>query len=271
MAEPKWFYGRGGQQTGPVSSIEMRELVMRGQITPTDMVWREGMPNWIPAHQAADILPPSQAAAPAPVGYYTSTLGMPQRAVENLKGHAQPIGDTSDWPLDETHMQQFEQAVKLRKKISAAAGLYRALLLLSGISLGVFIPITIFSVGMSRGPQSMAMAPLAILSAVIGGFTVLYYFAHRATRRSQAWAPLTMFIIYVLTLLLQVLGTVVTASRAGGSIGSPTDAAPQLVGGMVGIAFEIAFAVVSWRAFTAIRQYLAQPAWCQELIVKAGL
>ncbi len=187
MAEPKWFYGRGGQQTGPLSVAEMRDLVARGQITPTDMVWREGMPNWIPASQAADLMPSSQAAAPAPVGYYTSTLGMPQRAVENLKGHAQPIGDTSDWPLDEPHMQQFEEAIKLRKKISAAASLYRGLLLLSGISLGIFIPITIFSVGVLRGGQSMAMVPMAILSAVIGGFTVLYYFANRATRRSQAW------------------------------------------------------------------------------------
>jgi len=270
MAEPKWFYGRGGQQTGPLSVAEMREFVARGQITPTDMVWREGMPNWIPASQAADLMPPSQVAAPAPVGYYTSTLGMPQRAVENLKGHAQPVGDTSDWPLDEPHMQQFEEAIKLRKKISAAASLYRGLLLLSGISLGIFIPITIFSVGVSRGAQSMAMVPMAIVSAVIGGFTVLYYFANRATRRSQVWAPLTMFIIYVLTILLQILGTVMTASRAGAP-GSPADAAPQLVGGVVGIAFEIAFAVVSWRAFTAIRQYLTQPAWCQELIVKAGL
>ncbi len=270
MPEPKWFYGRGGQQTGPLSVAEMRELVTCGQISATDMVWREGMPTWIPANQAADLMPQSASAAPATVGYYTSSLGMPRCAVENLKGHAQPVGDTSDWPLDEPHMQQFEQAVKLRKKISAAAGLYRALLLLSGISLGIFIPLMIFSVGVSHGPQSMATVPLAIFSAAIGGFTVLYYFANRATRRSQAWAPLTMFIIYVLTILVQILGAVATASKAGAP-GSPSDAAPQLVGGVVGIAFEIAFAVVSWRAFTAIRQYLTQPAWCQELIVKAGL
>jgi hypothetical protein len=223
----------------------MRDLVARGQITPTDMVWREGMPNWIPANQAADLMPASQVAAPAPVGYFTSTLGMPQRAIENLKGHAQPIGDTSDWPLDEPHMQQFEETIKLRKKISAAASLYRGLLLLSGISLGIFIPIMIFSVGVSRGPQSMATVPLAIFSAVIGGFTVLYYFANRATRRSQAWAPLTMFIIYVVVLLLQILGAVATAYRANSSMAGASNDAAQLLGTIIGVLFEVAFAVVS--------------------------
>src|ERR1700677_2121085 len=102
--ETNWFYCRGGQQNGPISTAQMKDLITRGQIAPADMIWREGMPNWIPARDAAELALPSSPtgnASPVPVGYYTSAMGMPAHAVENLRGHAHPTGDTGDWPLDE--------------------------------------------------------------------------------------------------------------------------------------------------------------------------
>lgn len=48
-------------------------------------------------------------------------------------------------------------------------------------------------------------------------------------------------------------------------------AGPEAVGLIVVLIFDAAFAIVSWKALAAIPKYLAQPAWCQELIVKAGL
>lgn len=274
--ETNWFYGRGGQQNGPVTAAQMKNLITRGQIAPADMVWREGMPNWIPARDAAELAhlsPPSAGSAPVPVGYYTSTMGMPARALENLKGHARPTGDTGDWPLDEFRMQQFEQTVKLRKRVASAASLYRGLLLLSGISLGVMVPMMIFMLQMPRSgaPRIITLMPLTVFVAITAGFTILYYFTHRATRRSYAWAPLTMFIIYLITLLVQLASAAMIAAGAGTAMGGAPSTAPQIVGTFVGILFEAAFAVVSWRGFVAIRKYLAQPAWCQELIVKAGL
>ena len=37
------------------------------------------------------------------------------------------------------------------------------------------------------------------------------------------------------------------------------------------VLLPLIFAVVSWRAYAAIPRYLGQPAWCQELIVSAGM
>lgn len=45
----KWLYGRSGQQTGPVSTEQLRQLVASGQVEPTDLIWKEGMASWVPA------------------------------------------------------------------------------------------------------------------------------------------------------------------------------------------------------------------------------
>jgi hypothetical protein len=74
MAE--WFLARDGQQFGPVSDVEFRKLVELGHLRPTDLVWREGLPEWKPAsdivpqylaqRQPEAAAPQQQHVAPAP-------------------------------------------------------------------------------------------------------------------------------------------------------------------------------------------------------------
>lgn len=45
----QWYYSQEGQQNGPVSAAELKDLAKTGQIVPTDMVWSEGMRSWAPA------------------------------------------------------------------------------------------------------------------------------------------------------------------------------------------------------------------------------
>ncbi|MGA2442429.1 MAG: DUF4339 domain-containing protein [Tepidisphaeraceae bacterium] len=273
--EVKWFYAQGGQQSGPISAADLKELIGRGQIGPADMVWHEGMPKWAPAGEMPELMPPQAAgtvtaAKPITVGYYTSTLGFPQRAVANLRGHATPRGDTGDWPLDDVRISHFEETVKLRKKVAAAASLYRSLLLLTAISFAVMLPVSLFAV-FSAGNSARAMSVgILPITGVMLGFCFLYYFANRATRKSQRWAPLTMFIIFLASGVLQVV-SILGLSAAPVATGPGPGLPAPFVGLIIVLVFVAAFAYVSWRAFAAIPQYLAQPAWCQELIVKAGL
>ena len=63
-----YFYLSNGQRYGPVSEGELRALVSQGRVAVTDLVWREGMPAWVPAHEALGIAmppPPPAYAAPA--------------------------------------------------------------------------------------------------------------------------------------------------------------------------------------------------------------
>ena len=44
-----WFIARDGRQHGPVSDMEMRKLVELGHLRHTDLLWRQGFPDWRPA------------------------------------------------------------------------------------------------------------------------------------------------------------------------------------------------------------------------------
>jgi len=50
-----WFYARGGQQQGPFPIQSLRDMAARGQLTAGDLVWRQGMPQWLPAAQAPEL------------------------------------------------------------------------------------------------------------------------------------------------------------------------------------------------------------------------
>jgi hypothetical protein len=65
----EWFYTQNGQQApAPVSAAELKRLATVGQLLPTDMVWREGMANWVPASSIKDLFAPSRITTePAPV------------------------------------------------------------------------------------------------------------------------------------------------------------------------------------------------------------
>jgi hypothetical protein len=46
----EWYYTVNGQQAPtPVSASQLRQLAANGQLQPTDLVWQEGMANWVPA------------------------------------------------------------------------------------------------------------------------------------------------------------------------------------------------------------------------------
>jgi hypothetical protein len=43
-----WHYSINGVQTGPVSPDEIKKLVAIGTLTPSDLIWSEGMQQWTP-------------------------------------------------------------------------------------------------------------------------------------------------------------------------------------------------------------------------------
>lgn len=60
-----------GQQVGPFGWAQLQQLAQHGQITQQTFVWTQGMTNWTPAGQVAELAPLFQCVAPA-------ITGMPQ-------------------------------------------------------------------------------------------------------------------------------------------------------------------------------------------------
>ena len=65
-AESAWFFARGGQQRGPVPAEGLRQMLASGALSAGDLVWREGMPQWVPAGRVDELagsIPPSMVIA----------------------------------------------------------------------------------------------------------------------------------------------------------------------------------------------------------------
>jgi hypothetical protein len=46
---PEWYFTNNGDQSGPVTWTHLRQLAASGQVQPTDMLWKAGMPSWVAA------------------------------------------------------------------------------------------------------------------------------------------------------------------------------------------------------------------------------
>lgn len=66
MSAHDWFYAQGGQQMGPISAVELKQLVDAGKVRPDDLVWQEGMKQWAAAKTVKGLFPKGAPAAAAP-------------------------------------------------------------------------------------------------------------------------------------------------------------------------------------------------------------
>ena len=63
-SQTKWYLAREGQQYGPLSDMELAKFVELGHLQPTDLLWREGFPDWRPAMV---VFPQRKPAGPRPM------------------------------------------------------------------------------------------------------------------------------------------------------------------------------------------------------------
>lgn len=65
----EWFFAKGDKKLGPVTNKGLKELAASGRIQPDTLVWRDGLPEWIPAGRVEELFPAepsSEAASPEP-------------------------------------------------------------------------------------------------------------------------------------------------------------------------------------------------------------
>ncbi len=93
----QWYLARDGQQFGPISDAEMAKFVELGHLKATDLLWREGFPDWRPAMM---VFPPRARSMPGPMsgpasGHVSGHMsghgpGGPRRSHEDAR---QPAAD----------------------------------------------------------------------------------------------------------------------------------------------------------------------------------
>ncbi|MDR0610048.1 MAG: DUF4339 domain-containing protein [Planctomycetaceae bacterium] len=64
----QWFTKRTNEaQRGPFSDRELKQFAHTGELLATDLVWREGIPQAVPASKIKGLFPESQSVTPPPV------------------------------------------------------------------------------------------------------------------------------------------------------------------------------------------------------------
>jgi type IV pilus assembly protein PilA len=98
MSEPVWFYIEGESQQGPVSQEDLLSQLRR--LPRETLVWREGLGDWQPAHEIAELglrpapPPPPPPASPPPPPRATA----PQRPVVRTSAPAASARALGDEP-----------------------------------------------------------------------------------------------------------------------------------------------------------------------------
>lgn len=91
MSPVEWYYAKGKRRLGPVTSIELKQLATQEFLSPDDLIWREGMDDWLAAANVKGLFDRSAA------GESTETLSEP--STKGALEPTAPLEDTPDRPL----------------------------------------------------------------------------------------------------------------------------------------------------------------------------
>lgn len=79
-----WWYEQDGRQAGPVTAAAIGRLAAEGRLGPAHRVWRDGMADWEPLGNVAELAEalrqPRQPAAPPPLSGPPPAFGRPRAA-----------------------------------------------------------------------------------------------------------------------------------------------------------------------------------------------
>jgi hypothetical protein len=88
MSEAIWYYAQGDKEQGPVTLVQIKALIQAGKIKPDDLVWKDGMEDWLPAKTVPGLLsgeaplPEPAAAARAKTAAVAPKIEAPARPAE---------------------------------------------------------------------------------------------------------------------------------------------------------------------------------------------
>src|SRR5262245_23719956 len=55
--EPQWYFARDNVQHGPITEAELKLKAEGGEVRASDLVWKKGMTDWVPARTVPEVWP----------------------------------------------------------------------------------------------------------------------------------------------------------------------------------------------------------------------
>jgi hypothetical protein len=156
-SQHQWYLARDGQQYGPLTDPELAKFVELGHLQPTDLLWREGFPDWRPA---LAVFPPQPAAGASrsagelaqarPGGGAPVVLA--KREADTARSElGRPAGDASDADFDGSVRRRLPRLLRkifliaIVLLVAVLAYLYRADLLKLGAAISTSSPTSVLA------------------------------------------------------------------------------------------------------------------------------
>ena len=173
-ANQEWHYSRDGQKLGPVSAAELKQLAANGDLSASDMIWKEGWPEWKRADSVKSLFPTGTPKNEPPI------LRPPQP--ESLRAATEAAAQVSQklWFLD----LSFEQFATPRLIgfvfVAALAGL---VLLAIGLAFYVLFNLPVLQAAFVLAFDLILLGILAVcmrvfLECCLLGFKVAEHLSH---------------------------------------------------------------------------------------------
>ncbi len=61
----EWYYAKGDQKIGPLTESGLKAAVASGDLTPTDLVWKTGATEWVPASRVKGLFSQPRSSQPS--------------------------------------------------------------------------------------------------------------------------------------------------------------------------------------------------------------
>ena len=196
MAE-QWYVGRSGRQSGPFSWQQLRQMAGMGQVSKSDLVWKDGMAGWSPASSIAGLFteagpsaaesalrPTPRPAAPpprlVPAGGVAASRSSPEWAadtMQNAVGPGDPGGGTNSGALAE-----------FLPRVGATLLDSLFLLFISGVP-SVGLTLTAAVAGAGDPEATRALVTIASLCGNLIGFVIqaVYYVVLDSSAKQGTW------------------------------------------------------------------------------------
>jgi uncharacterized RDD family membrane protein YckC len=197
MAE-EWYVGSNGQQSGPFTLQQLRQMAASGQLSKTDLIWKEGLANWVPSSAikglfsaAADLSatssprPAPRPTAPPPRGPAPSDGGL---VVSDVSGGVDPLLTEQTTPMTATITGTPFQLAEFLPRVGAA--LLDALFLgLIGCIPNMIVFGMLFAVNANKPEIAGAAGILANICSSLIGFIVgaIYFVTLDSSAKQGTW------------------------------------------------------------------------------------
>ncbi len=85
----QWYLGRNGQKAGPYSNEQLRRMAAAGQLVPGDLLWKQGLEQWVPITEVRGLLPAAGSGTLPPLDLTSpGPFDIPDRAAGQRGGPA---------------------------------------------------------------------------------------------------------------------------------------------------------------------------------------